>query len=190
MITGDVKNIKIAKKYANALIEATIDSDSLIKVNNDFIFIVETINTNTQLKDFLTNPLISIADKKEVLNKIFSIHIDKITNDFLMILADSNRLDIINEVLNQFEKEYNKINNIIKPFITSAVELDESQKEKIIQKFENKLGKKIVPEYKINEEIIGGLIIEIDDKTIDFSLKTKFENMKKQLTKGNRYDSD
>ena len=38
--------------------------------------------------------------------------------------------------------------------------------------------------------IIGGLVIEIDDKTIDCSLKTKFENMKKQLTKGNRYGSN
>ena len=53
-----------------------------------------------------------------------------------------------------------------------------------------KLSKKVIPEYKIDENIIGGLLIELDDKTIDCSLKTKFDNMKKQLTKGNRYGSD
>ena len=50
--------------------------------------------------------------------------------------------------------------------------------------------KTILPEYQINPEIIGGLVIELEDKTIDCSLKTKFENMKKQLTKGNRYGSN
>ena len=50
--------------------------------------------------------------------------------------------------------------------------------------------KTVVPEYQVNSDIIGGLIIEIDDKTVDCSLKTKFENMKKQLTKGNRYGSN
>ena len=190
MKIGDIKNIKIAKKYSNALIEAATENNVLTKVYEDLIFVVETINTNSQLNDFLTSPLIKLQDKKDVISKIFSIHINKTTLDFLLVIADSNRLDAINEILNQFTIEFNKINNIARPYITSAVELDETQKEQLIQKLEIKLSKRVIPEYKIDENIIGGLLIELDDKTIDCSLKTKFDNMKKQLTKGNRYGSD
>ena len=50
--------------------------------------------------------------------------------------------------------------------------------------------KTVQPEYIKDEKIIGGLIIEIGDKTIDCSLRTKFETMKKQLTKGNSYGNN
>ena len=107
-----------------------------------------------------------------------------------MLLIEANRTDALCEVLNQYEKSYNENNNIVKPIIISAIELNEQQKNKIVEKLQNKMIKTILPEYQINPEIIGGLVIELEDKTIDCSLKTKFENMKKQLTKGNRYGSN
>ena len=82
------------------------------------------------------------------------------------------------------------IHNIVKPIIISAIDLNEQQKQRLVSKLSLKLNKHIIPEYIINPQIIGGLIIELDDKTIDFSIQTKFENMKKQLTKGNRYGND
>lgn len=190
MNTGDIKNIKIARKYSNALLEAALENGILDKVYNDMVFVVETINSNEQLKDFFNSPVIKLEDKKDVINKLFSVHIEKTTLDFLLVLADSGRLDVIKEVLNQFSKSYNIENNILKPNVISAVELDEFQKQRIIEKLEVKLQRRIIPQYVVDNEIIGGLIIEIDDKTIDCSLKTKFNNMKKQLTKGNRYGSD
>ena len=60
----------------------------------------------------------------------------------------------------------------------------------LLSKLEIKLNKKVEPEYSVNADIIGGLIVEIGDKTIDCSLKTKFDNMQKQLTKGNKYGND
>lgn len=190
MKTTDVKNIKISKKYSNALLETAQASNKTEKIYNDLVFIVETINTNKQFADFLLSPIISAEDKKDVIMKVFSVHIEKITLDFLYLLSEHNRLNILNEILNQFSGSYNELNNIVKPVIISAVELNDEQKNKIVEKLQSKLYKKISPEYLIDSEIIGGLIIEIGDKTIDCSLKTKFENMKKQLTKGNRYGSN
>lgn len=185
MITGDIKNIKIARKYSNALLEAANENNITDKIKDNLVFIVETINSNPQLKDFLYSPIIHINDKKEVIDKLFSIHTDKITIDFLYILTDENRLNIIEEILNQFSKSYNLQKNIVKPNVISAIELNEEQKNRLIEKLENKLSKKVIPEFYIDKQIIGGLIVEIEDTTIDCSLRTKFSNMKKQLTKGN-----
>ena len=190
MRTGDVKNIKIARKYSNALISAAVDANNVDKVRQDLIFIAETIKTNEQLSAFLYNPVIKLEDKTDTINKLFAVHTEKISLDFIVMLIESGRLNIIEEVVNQYLYAYYKYKNIIKPVIISAVELNEEQKSRITGKLEQKFSKTIMPEYKIDSDIIGGLIVEIEDKTIDCSIKTKFDNMRKQLTKGNSYGNN
>ena len=147
MKIGDIKNIKIARKYANALLESAIEADKADKVYNDLLFIAETINTNPELANALLNPVVKIEDKKSIADKIFSIHTDKITIDFIFILIDSNRLNVLDEIINQYSVIYNEANNIVKPLIISAIELDETQKQKIVEKLQNKLMKTVQPEY-------------------------------------------
>ncbi len=190
MKTGDIKNTKIAKKYSNALLETAKEENKYDTIYNDILFAAETVNTNKDLSDFLLNPIIKAEDKKDVIKKIFSFHTDKTTLNFLCLLVEKGRINALNEIVNQYTQSYNKINNTIKPLITSAVELSSSQKERLTEKLTNKLMKKVLPEYIINPDIIGGLIVEIGDKTIDFSIKNRFDDMKKQLTKGNRYGNN
>lgn len=186
----DVKNSLIAKKYANALFEMAKETNCVQKANEDLVFVVETITTNDELKKFIYSPLIKKEDKKDVLERLFSMHIDKVCLDFLKMLADSNRIDVIQEILNQFTIIFDEEHNIVKPVITSAIQLNDEQKQSIVSKLQNKLSKNVEPEFVIDSNIIGGLIIDIDDRTMDFSLKSKFDNMHKQLTKGNRYGNN
>lgn len=186
----DVKNGLISKKYASALYNTAAEQNIVEKIYNNMIFIVETFNTNSELKKFINSPLIKNGDKEEVLTSLFSPHCEKTTIDFLKMLVDCERINVIDEILNKFTLIYDKKNNIVKPVITSAIELEESRKEAIKNKLCAKLSKTIKPEYVVNPDIIGGLIIEIDDKTIDFSLKSKFDDMQKTLTKGNGYGNN
>ena len=190
MKIGNIKNKKIARKYSNALLELAVENNISSKVYEDLVFVCETVNSNEQLQEIFYSPIVSPFDKTEIIEKLFSVHIEKVTLDFLCLLIESNRTNALCEVLNQYEISYNEKNNIVKPVVISAIELSDNQKNRIVEKLQNKMTKTIVPEYLINPNIIGGLVIEIDDKTIDCSLKTKFENMKKQLTKGNRYGNN
>lgn len=190
MKVGDVKNKKVAKKYANALFQTAQNANIVDDIFNELVFVSQTVDTNPQLRDFLINPIIKKEDKKDVTVKLFSPHCNKILIDFLGVLADAGRFNILNEILDTFSDLYNDFRNIIKPVVVSAVELNENQKSKIEEKLNSKFMKKVFPQYVINPDIIGGLIIEAGDKTIDCSIKTKFENMKKQLTKGNIYGNN
>ena len=185
MKTGDLKNIKIARKYADALYKSAQDENLCEKIYNETLFIYETLKSNNNLNEFLQSPLIKNDDKKDVINKLFTPHTDKLLVNFLNILIDEGRFNALNEIINKYSEIYYKEKNIIKPVIISAVELDDNQKQAVLNKLETKLKKHIEPEYIINNDIIGGLIIEIDDKTIDCSIKTKFDNMRKELAKGN-----
>ena len=190
MKTIDIKHIKAARKYSKALFQTAKETGLNEKVYSDLVFISETINTNEQLKNALMNPIVTLNDKKDIFERIFKIHIEKVTLDFILLLLENNRLDCLDEVINCFNQSNNIENNIITPTIISAVELNDEQKNRIISKIEEKTGKKVIPEYTVKKDIIGGIIIEIDDKTIDLSINTKFDNMKKQLTKGNNYGNN
>ena len=190
MKSVDIKNLKAAKKYSNALFQSAMDLNIIDRVYNDIIFIAETIDTNEQLKNVLLNPVVSVSDKKDIVQKLFSIHIEKITLNFMYLLIENNRLECLNEIINCYNQLSNNFNNVITPVIISAIELNEEQKNRIISKLEGKTNKRVIPEYVLKSEIIGGIIIEMGDKTIDLSIKTKFENMRKQLTKGNNYGNN
>lgn len=190
MKIGDIKNKKIARKYAKALLDVATEDNALLKVKENLELINDTIKNNKQLSVVFYSPVIEIKDKKEIIKQIFEKYLTKSSLDFLFLLIDKNRTDILKETTEQYIQLINERNNIINPIIISAVELSDTQKNKIIEKLQTKMTKTIVPEYQINTDIIGGLIIEIEDKTIDCSLKTKFENMQKELTKGNKYGND
>ncbi len=190
MKTVDIKHIKAAKKYSEALFQTAFEAGKNEKVYDDIVFINETIETNEQLKNALLNPVVLNKDKKDIFQKLFGIHIDKITLDFIYLLIENGRLNCLNEIVNRYNQTNNKKNNIITPLIISAVELTEEQKQRINLKLEDKTGSRVLSEYLTEPDIIGGIIIKIDDKTIDCSIKTKFDNMKKQLTKGTNYGNN
>jgi len=186
----DIKYIKAARKYAGALFQTAFEKFKTEKIYNEIVFVTETINTNPQLKEVLENPAVMLSDKQEIISKIFSVHIEKMTLDFLLLLLENGRINCLNSILDCMTELMNKIKNIINPVIISALELNDEQKHRIVSKLENKLDKKVMPDYLIDTDIIGGIIIKIDDKTIDCSIKGRFDNMKKQLTKGNSYGSN
>lgn len=190
MKTVDIKHLKIAKKYAKALLLRAKEQGDFDRIYNDIVFISETIKENKQLSLVLLNPVITVDDKKEILKKLFSIHVTELTLDFMYLLIESSRLDCFNEIIDCYNQLKNEEQNIITPIIISAVELSNEQKLQVVSKIEQKTKKKVLPQYSIDPEIIGGIIIEIDDRIVDCSLLAKFKNMRKQLIKGNSYGNN
>ncbi len=173
----DIKNLKPAKRYSNALLESA--GDLRDEILSDLDKINEIFNNNVEFQMFFKHPSVSLKDKKETLKDIFQNKINPKTFDFLNVLLDENRFDIFNSIYNVFKTDIQILKNQQNVFVTSAVELDEDEKEKIKQKLALKLNKEVILSCLKDEDILGGLIIKINDNIIDLSLKTKFDNLKK-----------
>jgi len=177
---SSIKNLKPAKRYAEALIESSNGNLSIDKIYEDLSLILNTVNENEDLKNFLNFPPVSKADKKDVLSKIFSDKVDKPILNFLFLLNENSRLNILDDIFYVFKEFSDDKKNIQKAFITSAYPLNEAQKEKLIIKLQEKTGKIIEPEFGLEGGLIGGFIIKINDTVIDLSLKKRIENLKKK----------
>ena len=82
----DVKQIKTAKSYTNALWETAKEQNCAEKVLSELEYIADVINKNPELKEFFINPVITKDDKKEVLLKVFDGIITPLTKDYLLLL--------------------------------------------------------------------------------------------------------
>ena len=167
---------QVSKNYAKALVSLEIDEKGLLK---DFRNILETFRSSDDLRNILSNPTINLDQKLKITEDIFKSKISDDSYRFLILLIEKNRLNLLDEIYESTISELDRQNNIQTISVTSAVELNDEFKLKILKLFEKKLNKTIKPEWIIDREIIAGLSIKIGDTLIDTSLKNKIKNLSK-----------
>lgn len=167
-----------AKNYSDALIDLDLANDVTLV---DMVKIEEVLNSSKELCETLNNPTLNTEVKIAILNDIFKGKINDKIYEFLVLLIKKNRIKQFSEIFTSYKKKLHDIQNIKEVEIMSAIELSDEYKKKIITKLENKLNKRIIPNWQISTDIIGGLVIKIDDTLIDTSLKNKIENLSKVM---------
>lgn len=178
------KNTLIADRYSDALVEIAKDGKLTYgKISADLNLIMDILKQSKDLNEFLINPLISVEDKKEIIEKVFSSEIDVLIVNFLKVLVDKNRFFVFDEILDAYNKSLDDVNNLSRVQVTSAVKMSEESINKLKEKLEARLKKNVVLDLNISPEIIAGLVIKMGDNVIDMSLKHKLEDLSKSITR-------
>ena len=169
----------MSNRYASALYDLAVESKTVEAIINDLNFVQKIIIDNKDLKLLIKSPLISSQDKLKIFVKILSKqNINELTHNFMKVVASNKRFAYLSLIILQFIRiNSEKRGNVIAE-ITSAEELTDQQKNEIINKLKMKLGDKLSLDYKIDNSIIGGLIVKVGSKMIDSSLASKINKLK------------
>jgi len=187
-MTATFKNKKselAAKRWAKALIELALENEDVSKetILSNLIDIAEIISSSEELSTTINNPSISTEEKQIVICKIFEGKVIPLVYNFLFVLNLKKRLGILDNIIIEFQNELERLNNIIRVDVTSAIELNDDKKNEIKNKISEKLQKEVRVNYDINSEIIGGLIFNINDTIVDNSVKHKLDSLQKEIIK-------
>lgn len=176
----------VAKRWALALMELAQEDDNVSKedILDDLREISEVIDSSDELTEVVNNPSISTEEKQIVLCKLFQNNIMPIVYNFLFVLNLRKRVSIIHEIAVEFAKELERIKNIAHVNVTSAIEIDENRKEEIKSKIAEKLKKDVIVDWGVDNDIIAGLIFNIDELIIDNSIRNKLDDLSKEIIKG------
>lgn len=175
---------QIAQNYATALYDAAVSDNVLETVFNNCQDIEKTLN-NVEHLDILNNPELRFNQKKEILSAIADkLKISKTVENFLITLAENNRFGDLNAIFSRFYQIYYKKQEMMEVLVQSVQPLNAEQQEKLSKNLEKKLKQKLVINYKINPDILGGLVVEIGSNIIDDSIKGKLNRLE-QVMKGN-----
>lgn len=176
----------VAKRWALALMELALEDENISKedILDDLREISSTIDFSEELSNVINNPSISTEEKQIVLCKLFQNNIMPIVYNFIYVLNLRKRMNAISAIADEFEKELERVKNITRINVTSAIELNNERKEEIKSKIAEKLSKEVVVNWGVDNEIIAGLIFNIDELIIDNSVRHKLEDLSKEIIKG------
>ncbi len=176
--------IRAAKRYAKGLMQFVLETNQAEKVNQEMIDLKNSINGSRELSNFLASPVLDAKRKVTISKELFK-SFSPVVQNFIELVINHGRGDILKEIAAQYTVQYNKNNNITTAEFISAVPFDSEMVNSIVSKAKEKLGDNstINVETKINPELIGGFILRVGDKQIDTSIREKLNRLKKDFDK-------
>ena len=169
----------ISDRYASALYDLASEKKLVDVVLYDLLFIQSMIKNNKDLKLVIKSPLIKSNDKLEILQKILkSKNPNELSSTFLKVLSKNKRFQKTLDIISQFKNINAQKRGDVLADITSAEKLSNEQQDNIKEQLRTILGDKLSLSYKVDEQIIGGLIIKVGSKMIDTSLSNKINKLK------------
>lgn len=167
----------VANRYASALFEAGIDLDKIKEFNNELDFLGKIFQGEERLLQILHHPKIGKSEKKSLIDILFKDKISLEMINFLYILIDKRREGYILEIVEEYKTLFNKHENIIKVVAITAVPMEDKAKGKLITVLKDKLRKTVELTNEIDNKLIGGVLLKIEDKLIDGTVKGQLESM-------------
>jgi len=178
-------NLKISRRYSTALFDAAVKADKLDIIVNDVNSIIYLLISSRKLTLFFRSPVIKSEIKSKIVTELFKDRVDKLSCDFIFLLIQNKRESLIKSILEDFIALVKEKLGILDISIKTAIELDDKEKQKIINVMENYTKKKIEPAFLVDKNIIGGFTAQIQDSILDASIKTQLVNLGKKLKSSN-----
>ncbi len=173
---------QVSKTYGSALFEVAMENQTLDTTLEEVLFVKQTFLENEELGRLLLHPNIEKEEKIKVIESIYKGKVsDEITGLMTMLVTKGHLRDFV-PVFDYVIQAIKEEKGIGIAYISSAVELNKEQKGKIEQKLlETTKYQKIEGVYQVDQALIGGLVIRIQDTIVDSSLKTQIANLSKTL---------
>ncbi|KAI3327988.1 OSCP-domain-containing protein [Xylariaceae sp. AK1471] len=175
--------------YATALYTAAVKTSTLDPTAKALSALGELYSKDAKLAALLKTPTLSEGDKSaivaELQKAIGAPGSTETVKNFLSTLAENNRLGLLEGVCAKFSELISASRGEIEMTVTSAQQLDNktlSRLETAVSKSQYVgQGKKLKVTNQVNPDILGGLVVEIGDRTIDLSVSSKIAKMNKLL---------
>ena len=174
-----MNNGKISIRYAKALLSSAKEAKVEEQVYSEMTTLDSAFAQIQLLKQAMTNPTLTKEDKIKLLNSVFNNKASKLTQGFINLVVENGREDYFHRIALSFQELYRKDKNIVVTHLTTAIELDEPLKKKIINSVEEQENSKVELRTDVNPDIIGGYILDIDGKRLDASIIRQFSKLSK-----------
>lgn len=177
-----MSDIKISKRYAKALFDFAKEQNLMDQIKADIDYLDQLCMVSEDFVKMLKSPVIKVTKKMEIIRVIMQNQISDTSMKFLEIISKGHREVIIPSMNKQFLLMHNELIGLKKVELYSAATIDNSIKSKIITILEEQTKNKIEIDESIQENLIGGFVLKIDDLQFDASIKAKLSKLKHELS--------
>lgn len=173
---------KIGVRYAKALFELADEKSVLTDVITDMRGFDQAFRENTQFANVLSNPVLDRSKKFDLLDAVFASNFQKLTIDFLRLVIKQGREEHFPAICRRLEYLYKEKFGIKSLELISAIELDRASISKLEAIVKSALQASTLElTTKVDPDIIGGFVLNMDDLKYDASVKAQLAQLSKNF---------
>lgn len=169
-----------ARVYAEALFEAGKAKGKLDALQEQLGQFADAVDRNRELQVFFFSPYLSSTEKVEGIKRAISGAEPELIN-FLELLVEKHRMPEIFRIRRELDELWKRENRRIDVTVTSAVELDPGVVAQIGQEVERQTGEEVDLSSKVDDEILGGIVLQVGNMVLDASIRSRLEKLRKSV---------
>lgn len=173
---------EIARVYAEALFEVAKEKGKLDVIREQLRQIAEALEGDRELAVFFFSPYFSSAEKRDGIERAVTGAEPELTN-FLELLVEKHRMPVIFRIRRRFDEMWAEENKRLEVTLTSAVELDPEIVERVGAEIERQTDRKVEMESRVDEGVLGGLVLQVGNMVLDASIRNRLETLRKEVAK-------
>jgi F-type H+-transporting ATPase subunit delta len=168
-----------ARAFADVVFEAHLNANEVQQQLNDF---VAAWRESADLREVFLDPSFPSEQKVAILDKLNArLGMSVQVRNFIAVLIQHNRLDVLDDVLSEYRKEVNRRLGISEVQVTTARPLDANERQGIEQKVAAMTGTQVQATYHEDKSLLGGVVVRVGSTVYDGSIKGRLDRLKEQL---------
>ena len=175
-------SITSAERYSLALYELSEENNLLSQIEDQSTSMLNLINQSEDFSNLIKDPTIDQEDLSKVVNKVSEyFKFETLLKNFLNFLIQKKRFFFIERIFKSFIEICSKKRGELKAELKSAKELSSDEISKITEELTKNFSSKIKLNYKYDESLIGGLVVQVGSIMVDTSIKNKLQQIENRM---------
>lgn len=171
----------VALRYATSLFEIAKEENAIERYEADLHLVKDVLTKDKDVLSFFMHFNVSKEAKKETLEKAFKDSLSRNVLNFNKLLIDKNRYQSILDVVDAYHELYNEHEGIKEGIVYSYLPLSNEEVSKIQEAVSKKLNLKILLKNEIDESLLGGVKVVVENHVMDGSIKNRMDLLKQEL---------
>ena len=175
-----MRSTEVARRYAEALYELAVETESVDSVKDAFRALVDDLKETPDLVRYLSHPMV-LRDRKVALVEEVFADVPEILENLLRLVIHNQReayLDLIYEEYLVVEADATGVSRVR---VTTATVLEDDERSRLVERLSEAMGTRVRLEERLDERLLGGARLETDGKVIDGTLKARLDRLRSLL---------
>ncbi len=173
----------LVKGYAEALFQVAKAEGKLDPIEEELTHLLNSLESNAELKEFLSDPQISSEGKKSALLKIFGEKVSPIILHWVNLVVDQGRQRRLPLMIETFFSLAQEAREKVTAEIITSIPLSEDLLHRLEEELSKATKKQVFLKPLVDESILGGVIVKLENKVFDGSIKHRLEEIKREMVK-------
>ena len=173
----------VAAKYALALFNVALKRNELDAVGSDLLSVVALNQAQPRFGRTLESPTVTTDFKRQLLASALKGRVSPTTFSTLNLMLDKNRIGFMNELAEDFARLLRKHRGVVRAVAWAPAPLEAAQVNRLKASLSRISGKTIELDSRVDEKLLGGVVVNLEDKILDGSVRRGLDDLRETLMK-------